>query len=185
MDVVLHPYTPYFDKIVILSSPMRTTCSTYGRCCCSCQAGLTANPKKYQLGLTEAQHLGYRNGWDLLTPQTTDTCLFGAGRFMANFFLVASPLSDLTRKSKPEKVQWTEQVEWAFHMLKSVLPFFSILWNPKFNCPFLVQMPWRWSWVPCCHRSAGMQPWNRRPWPSIGQWKSWNTTSLADILTSD
>lgn len=38
-------------------------------------------------------------------------------RFVPNFSTLAAPLTDLTKKTQPQKVRWTEECENAFHAL--------------------------------------------------------------------
>lgn len=59
---------------------------------------------------------------------------------MPNFSSLASTLSDLTRKGKPEKVRWTKEVKRAFQKLKATLTRSPVLRNPDFSFPFLVHM---------------------------------------------
>jgi len=68
MDIVLHPNqayaAAYTDKVVINHlDQLKKVLMEIQR------AGLTANPKKCHLGLSEAQYLGYRIGRGLLKPQ--------------------------------------------------------------------------------------------------------------------
>lgn len=59
-------------------------------------------------------------------------------RFVLKFFSVASPLSDLTKKGKLDRVQWTEEAEWAFQAFKQALTSSLVHWNPDFSLPFTV-----------------------------------------------
>ena len=52
---------------------------------------------------------------------------------------IATPLSDLTKKSLPDKIQWNDNCEQAFVTLKRVLCQSPILVNPDFDKPFLLQ----------------------------------------------
>jgi len=60
-------------------------------------------------------------------------------RFINNFAEVASPLSDLTKKSAPEKVVWSASCEEAFTSLKSALCSGPVLYNPDFRKDFVLQ----------------------------------------------
>ncbi len=105
------------------------------------RAGLKAKPRKCHLGLTETKYLGYKIGRGLIMPQerkieavrkfprpTNKTQvrafleLAGYYRcFIPSFSSIASPLSDLTKKGQPEKMNWTSEAEQAFQTLKKAL----------------------------------------------------------------
>lgn len=59
-------------------------------------------------------------------------------RFVLKFFSVASPLSDLTKKGKLDRVQWTEEAEWAFQAFKQALTSSPVIQNPDYCLPFTV-----------------------------------------------
>ncbi|XP_053486641.1 uncharacterized protein LOC128611284 [Ictalurus furcatus] len=163
MDILLRPHrqfaAAYLDDVVIHSSTwadhlfhLREVLKAHRG------AGLTANPKKCHLGLTEAQYLGYRIGRGMLKPQLKKieavkgyprptskkqvrAFLGLAGyyrRFVPNFSAVASPLSDLTKKGQPDQVRWTADAERAFQALKGALTSAPVLRNPDFDLPFTV-----------------------------------------------
>ncbi|KAF4090058.1 hypothetical protein AMELA_G00047550 [Ameiurus melas] len=74
MDIVLRPHrsfaVAYLDGVVIHSSTWSDHLFHLGEVLKGLRdAGLTANPKKCHLGLTEAQYLGYRIGRGMLQPQ--------------------------------------------------------------------------------------------------------------------
>ncbi|KAL2102391.1 hypothetical protein ACEWY4_001559 [Coilia grayii] len=60
-------------------------------------------------------------------------------RFISNFSERAVPLTELTRKSQPNKVAWTEECEAAFQGLKDSLCREPVLLSPDFNKTFTVQ----------------------------------------------
>ena len=60
-------------------------------------------------------------------------------RFIPDFASAATPLSDLTRKSAPEKVVWATQCNRAFTELKRRLCSEPILKSPDFDRPFVLQ----------------------------------------------
>ncbi|KAL0184750.1 hypothetical protein M9458_020446, partial [Cirrhinus mrigala] len=121
------------------------------------RAGLTANPKKCHLALHDAKYLGYQVGRGLIKPQekkveavrqaqqphskTQVRAFLGlAGYyrcFIPNFSSIAAPLSDLTRKGQPERVEWNPEAEKAFQTIKSALTSEPVLRAPDFSCPFL------------------------------------------------
>ncbi|XP_066518865.1 uncharacterized protein [Hoplias malabaricus] len=164
MDVVLRPLLPfaaaYLDDVIIHSETWSEHVDHLRRVLSRLrEAGLTANPRKCHLGLTEAHYLGYRIGRGLLRPQVRKVeailncpkprskkqvrAFLGlAGyyrRFISNFSSIASPLSDLTRKGQPETVKWTPEAEAAFEQLKACLTSEPVLRSPDFNRPFRVQ----------------------------------------------
>ena len=61
-------------------------------------------------------------------------------KFISNYATVAAPLTDLTRKSAPNNVQWNEQCDQAFKELKKLLCTAPVLRNPDFSRPFILQM---------------------------------------------
>ena len=61
------------------------------------------------------------------------------GRFVPQFCTRAGPLIDLTRKSAPTRVVWSDQCSKAFEDLQTCLTKGPILQSPDFSQPFLVQ----------------------------------------------
>lgn len=143
-DVVIHPecWEDHLERLEKVLRELR-------------RAGLTANPKKCHLGLSEAQYLGYRIGRGLIKPQeqkveavrqykppTTKTQvraflgLVGYYRcFIPNFSSIVCPLTDLTKKGQPEKVHWTKEAEQAFQKLKAALTASPVLHALDYSCP--------------------------------------------------
>ena len=60
-------------------------------------------------------------------------------RFIPDYASVAAPLTDLTRKSAPNKVVWSESCEKAFRELKLLLCSSPILRSPDFTRQFILQ----------------------------------------------
>lgn len=122
-------------------------------------AGLTVNPGKCAIAQTEVQYLGYVIGGGKIKPQVgkvsaiMDTprpttkkqvrSFLGVvgwyRRFVPNFANRAAPLIELTRKSNPNRVQWSDECDNAFNDLRSCLCSDPILQNPDFSQPFTVQ----------------------------------------------
>ena len=120
---------------------------------------LTAKPTKCQFGMHECVYLGHvvGNGQvkpdpeklsavkNYLVPKTKKGVRSFLGltgyyrRFIADYAKLALPLSDLTKKSLPDKVQWTQECENAFGALKQALCNSPILQNPDFGRRFLLQ----------------------------------------------
>ena len=60
-------------------------------------------------------------------------------KFIHNYASVASPLTDLTRKTQPNNVTWTPECATAFEQLKQALCLAPVLKSPEFDRPFLLQ----------------------------------------------
>lgn len=58
---------------------------------------------------------------------------------MANFSQIAIPLTDLTKKSAPDKVKWTKECQEAFDSLKEALQKEPVLIAPQYDQPLVVQ----------------------------------------------
>ena len=122
------------------------------------QAGLTARPTKCLIGYSQVEFLGHRIGSGCLTP-TIDkvqaienakrpenkkqmrSFLGLAGfyrRYVPNFAAMVSPLTDMTRKGMPTKIQWGEAQEKAFSYVKGALTKEPILRLPDFSKSFVL-----------------------------------------------
>ena len=60
-------------------------------------------------------------------------------KFIQNYASVASPLTDLTRKTQPSKVTWTPECATVFEQLKQALCSSPVLKSPEFDWPFLLE----------------------------------------------
>ena len=60
-------------------------------------------------------------------------------KFIENYSQLALPLSDLTKKSLPDKVNWSRDCEKAFSGLKKAMCQSPVLRNPDFDKRFLLQ----------------------------------------------
>ena len=123
------------------------------------RAGLTAKPSKCQFAMHQCTYLGHVVGNGLVRPETTKVeavqqfptpgsktdvraflGLTGYYRkFIPGYATVSSVLSDLTRKSAPNKVVWTPQCEKAFVELKRLLCSAPVLKAPDFSRLFILQ----------------------------------------------
>ncbi len=164
MDILLRPHqayaAAYLDDVVVHSVSWEDHLERLRRVLSELRrAGLTANPRKCHLALSEVKYLGFQVGRGLIRPQekkveavrsaprpTTKTQvraflgLAGYYRcFIPNFSSLAASLTDLTRKGQPEKVQWSSASEEAFQKIKEALTSEPILRAPDFSCPFLLQ----------------------------------------------
>ena len=79
------------------------------------------------------------------TPQTkTDVRAFLGltgyyRRFIPDYATIALPLTDLTKKTAPNQVQWGQKCEQSFNRLKELLCSSPILRSPDFSRPFVLQ----------------------------------------------
>ena len=114
------------------------------------EAGLTARPSKCHLGHTEMAFLGHQVGngeiWpeedkverikEAKAPKTKKELRAFLGlagyyrKFVHNFAEIATPLTDATKKGKPELVSWTPECETAFGTLKTGLTSKPIIMLP-------------------------------------------------------
>uniref|UniRef100_A0A9J8CAA1 ribonuclease H n=1 Tax=Cyprinus carpio carpio TaxID=630221 RepID=A0A9J8CAA1_CYPCA len=164
MDILLRPHqayaAAYLDDVVIHSEAWEEHLDRLRRVLSELRlAGLTANPRKCHLSLSEAKYLGFQVGRSLIRPQEKKVeAILSAPRprtktqvraflglagyyrcFIPNFSSLAAPLTDLTRKGQPEKVCWTPSAEEAFGQVKTALTSAPVLRALDFSCPFLLQ----------------------------------------------
>ena len=163
MDRVLRPHhaysSAYIDDVIIFSETwdvhLRHLEAVLGALR---QAGLTANAKKCQLGLTETSYLGHTIGRGCVKPQKKKLdrirdwprpatrkqvksflgLLAYYQKFVNNFSSIAAPLYEMTSKSHPNKVRWSEEAERAFQRLKEALCSEPVLRAPDFQRPFIL-----------------------------------------------
>ena len=120
---------------------------------------LKAKMKKCRFGMRECHFLGHVVGNGNLRPEpekiraveqfpkpTTKKQIRGFlgltgyyRKFIGDYARIALPLTDLTKKSLPDKVKWSEECERAFNTLKEVLCKSPILRNPDFTKTFFLQ----------------------------------------------
>ena len=150
----------YLDDLVIYSSIWKKHLEHVREVLSRLQgAGLTAKPRKCQFGMSKCIYLGHVVGSGTVSPDPlkleairsfpTPTVKKQVRAFLGltgyyrrlipDFASIASPLSDLTRKSAQEKVVWAAQCDKAFTELKQRLCSKPILKSPDFNCPFTLQ----------------------------------------------
>ena len=122
-------------------------------------AGLTARPTKCCFGFPTVEFLGHTVSEGVLRPQSEKVekildavvprtkkeirsfmGLVGYySKFVPNLAAIAAPLTDLTKSSKPNKVEWGEPQDRAFLTLKSRLASGPILRLPDFDKPFILR----------------------------------------------
>ena len=147
-DVVIHSHTwkEHLHHIHTVLSRMR-------------DANLTIKPKKCQFGMHNCTYLGHivDDGQVKPEPVKLDAVrsfpqptskkqvraflgLTGYYRkFIPEFATTAAPLTDLTRKSSPNRVVWTDDCTRAFEKLKEKLCTAPVLYSPDFTKPFVLQ----------------------------------------------
>ena len=83
--------------------------------------------------------------WEFCVPRTKkEVCSFLGftgyyRKFIPNYSSVASPLTDLTRKSMPNQVVWTPECAVAFEKLKFLLCSAPVFQAPNFEKQFILQ----------------------------------------------
>lgn len=164
MDKILRPHveyaSAYIDDIVIFSETWEEHLARVQAVVQTLrEASLTANPDKCFFGLSEAKYLGYIVGGGMVKPQVSKVeaikewpvpqnkkqvrAFLGlAGyyrRFVQDFSSITAPLTDLIKKSAPNKVKWTVETEKSFNRVKELLCSGPVLKVPDFRKPFIVQ----------------------------------------------
>lgn len=117
------------------------------------KVGLTAKPKKCQFVVQQCRYLGHIVGNGTVQPEQSKLatvqmlpipetkthvraffCLTGYyRRFIPNYSDVALPLTDLTKKTAPNRVHWDEKCNQTFSRLKELLCSSPILQSPDFS----------------------------------------------------
>lgn len=164
MDKILHGTedyaAAYLDDIIIFSQSWEEHLEQLREVLNRIKAaGLTIRPDKCALSKPETQHLGFVLGHGVIRPQVGKVeAVKGAGRpvtkkqvraflglvgwyrkFIPNFSARAITLTNLTKKSQPNNVVWTEDCEKAFKDLKDALCQEPVLQSPDFGKLFTVQ----------------------------------------------
>ena len=123
------------------------------------EANLAIKPSKCQLGYTGLDFLGHKVHEDTRTPsEELLNKIFEAARpvdktkvrsflgltgfyqnYIANYSDIAAPLTDLTKKSQPTKVNWSTREEQAFQTLKTKLLSKPILKMPCVDKEFILR----------------------------------------------
>ncbi|KAK7481822.1 hypothetical protein BaRGS_00026969 [Batillaria attramentaria] len=122
-------------------------------------AHLTAKPEKCFIAYPEVEFLGFLLKGGLVGAQEAKEDLIQAipvpatkkavrsflglvsfyRNFIPHFSAIAAPLSDLTKKTKPNTVVWTQECEEAFVALKNALVNKPVLHTPDMSLPFVLQ----------------------------------------------
>jgi hypothetical protein len=121
--------------------------------------GLTVRPSKVEAGFDSIEFLGHIVGEGSMRPVpakvskilnvTVPTTkkqvrsLIGLvsfyRRYVSNFASIVSPLVELTKKSQPNKVRWSDECQRAFDLIKNVLSSEPVVRLPDFSRPFTVR----------------------------------------------
>ena len=123
------------------------------------KANLTLNPAKCEIGVGQVRFLGHQLDKKGLSPvnelvnkilessppETVKQLRSFLGlvgyyrKFIPNFAELAVPLTDLTKKGCPHKLNWQEPQDKAFRTLKAYVASPPILKAPDFSRPFILQ----------------------------------------------
>ena len=60
-------------------------------------------------------------------------------KFIQGYATIAAPLTNLTKKNAPNRVEWTSQCDYAFRSLKTMLCSSPVLRSPDFTSEFILQ----------------------------------------------
>ena len=132
------------------------------------EASLTAKPSKCEFGFEEIEFLAHKVGRgevhplqrkidainSIPSPTTKKQVRSFIGmigfyrRFIPHFAEISACLTDLTKKSNPNKVRWLPQHQIAFDKLKHALVSYPVLQNPDFTKEFVLQ-------TDACDRGTG------------------------------
>ena len=122
-------------------------------------AGLTVKESKCQFAKGTCTYLGHVVGDGIVKPEEVKTeavksfaipqtkkdirAFLGLSgyyrKFIRNYATIATSLTDLTKKSMPDTVTWTEDCQKAFNQLKEALASKPVLHNPDFKKEFILQ----------------------------------------------
>ncbi|CAM4493500.1 unnamed protein product [Lepidochelys kempii] len=125
---------------------------------CIREAGLTVKAKKCQIGLNRVTYLGHLVGQGTINPLQAKVdalqkwpvpkskkqvqSFLGLARyyrrFVPQYSQITTPLTDLTKKTPANAVQWAEECQKTFNQFKATLMSDPVLRPPDFDRPFLV-----------------------------------------------
>ena len=123
------------------------------------ERGLTAKPSKCKFGIAECNYLGHVVGRGVVRPDPTKLeavdnfpipkmkqqlrhFLGLTGyyrRFIQDYASIASPLTDLTRKTEPQQLRWSSKCQVSFQQLKQCLCQAPVLKSPDFERTFILK----------------------------------------------
>ena len=150
----------YFDDVLIFSKTWNEHMCHIKKVLKTLQdAGFTIKPSKTCVGCTEIDFLGHIIGENQIRPDPAKSekirnikvpttkkevrSILGLlnyyRRFVKNFSSLAQPLIDLTKKTSPNKIEWTQECQIGLDRLKEALISEPILQVPDMSKPFVVQ----------------------------------------------
>ena len=149
----MHQFTnAYLDDLVVFSSSWEEHLDHLTTVLASLQeAGLTAKPSKCQFAMSECTYLGHVVGGGTVKPELDklqaikDFPIPKTKKQVRSFLGIAGyyrrfiPLTDLTKKSEPDRLLWMTKCSHAFEQLKQMLISTPVIWNPDFRRPFVLQ----------------------------------------------
>ena len=122
------------------------------------EAGLTARPSKCNIGISSVDYLGHTISKDVVMPgDATVVKILSASapttkkelrsslglvgyfrKFLPQYASLVAPLTDLTKKNCPNKLEWKEEHEEIFVYLKKMLTSDPVLQLPDMNREFIL-----------------------------------------------
>lgn len=160
MDSLLQGMESFTDDLVVYGTTWQEHCGHIRQVLQRLrEQGLTAKPSKCQFAMQQCVYLGHVVGSGQVRPETDKlqavetfpipttkqqvrSFLGLTGyyrRFIPGYASIAVPLTDRTRKTAANRVQWDEHCDKAFRELKHRLCQAPVLWSPNFSLPFVVQ----------------------------------------------
>jgi len=164
MRKLLRPLDPkevdnFMDDILVATETLEQHIECLDQLFCRLkEASLSARPSKCFLGFQEIEYLGHVIGHGRIRPMeekleklrnlprpTTKKQIRAflglAGfyrKFVEDFATVALPLTDATKKGKPNEVEWNEELESAFEEIKRRLCSEPVCILPDLDKPFVL-----------------------------------------------
>ncbi|XP_078534037.1 uncharacterized protein LOC144820344 [Lissotriton helveticus] len=122
------------------------------------QAGNAIKANKFQIGQRSVVYLGHLEGgaqvrhlqlkiliildWEPPKTQAQVRAFLGLtgyyGRFVQRYGVIVTPLIELTSKTQPKKVIWTEGCQKAFDTLKATMCSAPVLKGPDYGKQFII-----------------------------------------------
>ena len=150
----------FFDDICVYSETFEQHVQTLDKVFCRLsEAGLTVKPEKLELGFEKISFLGHMVGKGIITPEKSKIekilnisvprtkkqvrALIGLisyyAKFIPNFSTIKAVLTDLLKKGKPNKINWTGECQRALELLQSHLNSEPFLILPDVNSRFVLR----------------------------------------------
>jgi hypothetical protein len=150
----------FFDDILVATETWRHHLSAVDALLTELDKhGLTARPSKIECGFRSIEFLGHVVGDNQMkpskgkvskilsvsVPQTKKQVRAFLGligfyrRYIPDFATLVTPLTDLTKKGCPNKVNWTPEHQKVFDLLKGLMSSEPVIALPDFSRPFIVR----------------------------------------------